>query len=54
MLSHMSPYITDMIKRFGEYVIDLQNKPANLSITRDVVLFETQTDLIVEESCLAP
>jgi Tn3 transposase DDE domain len=52
-LSHMSPYITDTIKRFGEYVIDLLNKPANLSITRDVVIFETQTDLIVEGSCLA-
>lgn len=38
-LSHMSPYITEQIKRFGEYIVDLSRRPANLSETREKVLF---------------
>jgi hypothetical protein len=27
-LSHMSPYMTENLKRFGEYVVNLNRKPA--------------------------
>ena len=38
-LSHMSPYLTEQIKRFGEYVLDLAQLPANHELTRDKSLF---------------
>lgn len=38
-LSHMSPYLTEQIKRFGEYVLDLEQLPANHQLTRDKSLF---------------
>jgi TnpA family transposase len=43
-LSHMSPYITEQIKRFGEYVLDLARCPANLTVTRDKFLFKAKND----------
>jgi TnpA family transposase len=43
-LSHMSPYITEQIKRFGEYVLDLDRCPANLYVTRDKFLFKAKND----------
>ena len=47
-VSHMSPYMTDQFKRFGEYVLDLDSLPASLQITRDKVLFEARNK--VEEA----
>lgn len=41
-LSHMSPYMTEQLKRFGEYVLDLGRRPANIHITRDKLLFKAQ------------
>ncbi|WP_115712674.1 Tn3 family transposase [Legionella sainthelensi] len=38
-LSHMSPYMTEHIKRFGEYVLDLNKTPENLGVTRAKVPF---------------
>jgi hypothetical protein len=38
-LSYMSPYLTEHIKRFGEYVLDLNKKPKNLGLTRAKVPF---------------
>ena len=35
----MSPYLTEQIKRFGEYVLDLAQLPANHELTRDKSLF---------------
>jgi len=43
-LSHMSPYITEQIKRFGEYVLDLARRPANLYTTRDKFLFKARNE----------
>ena len=43
-LSHMSPYITEHLKRFGEYVLDLDRPPANLNMTRDKPLFKTRNE----------
>lgn len=43
-LSHMRPYITEQIKRFGEYVLDLACCPANLTMTRDKFLFKARND----------
>jgi hypothetical protein len=40
----MSPYITEQIKRFGEYVLDLARCPANLTVTRDKFLFKAKND----------
>ena len=42
-LSHMSPYMTEQIKRFGEYILDLARRPANLSAIRDKFLFKART-----------
>lgn len=39
-LSHLSPYMTEHIKRFGEYILDLIKKPENLSQIRDKALFD--------------
>lgn len=39
-LSHMSPYMTEQLKRFGEYVLELDHPPANLTTTRDKALFQ--------------
>jgi TnpA family transposase len=44
-LSHMSPYITEQIKRFGEYVLDLARRPANLYLTRDRTLFKIDSEV---------
>lgn len=38
-LSHISPYMTEHIKWYGEYVLDLNKTPKNLGITRTKVLF---------------
>lgn len=43
-LSHMSPYITEQIKRFGEYVLDLARRPANLQATRNKFLFKVRDE----------
>lgn len=39
-----NPYITEQIKRFGEYVLDLDRRPANLYTTRDKFLFEARNE----------
>lgn len=39
-LGHLSPYMTEHIKRFGEYVLDLIKKPDNLSQIRDRAVFD--------------
>lgn len=44
-LSHMSPYITEQIKRFGEYVLDLASRPTNMHITRDKALFKIRSEV---------
>ena len=44
-LSHMSPYMTEQIKRFGEYVLDLDQYPANLHLTRDRALFKRHNEV---------
>jgi hypothetical protein len=44
-LSHMSPYITEQIKRFGEYVLDLSRRPENLYLTRDRTLFKIGSEV---------
>ena len=44
-LSHMSPYITEQIKRFGEYVLDLDRRPANLQATRNKFLFKFRDEV---------
>ncbi len=44
-LSHMSPYITEQIKRFGEYVLDLARRPANMYLTRDRTLFKIDSEV---------
>lgn len=38
-LSHMSHYMIENIKRFGEYVLDLNKRPKNLGVTRAKVPF---------------
>lgn len=38
-VSYMSPYMTEHLKRFGEYVLDLNKMPRNLGLTRAKVLF---------------
>lgn len=43
-ISHMSPYMTEHLKRFGEYVLDLNLRPANLNITREKFLFKEQSE----------
>lgn len=43
-LSHISPYMTEHLKRFGEYVLDLNRRPANLAATRNKFLFEIKDD----------
>jgi hypothetical protein len=43
-LSHMSPYMTEQLKRFGEYVLDLARHPTNLYVTRDKLLFKARND----------
>lgn len=45
-LSHMSPYITEQIKRFGEYVLDLARLPDSLFMTRDKILFKARNEEI--------
>jgi|GEM_PF-2312127 len=45
-LSHMSPYMTEQIKRFGEYVLDLARQPIKLHVTRDKFLFKVPDDLM--------
>ncbi|HDV5710752.1 TPA: Tn3 family transposase, partial [Legionella pneumophila] len=39
-LSYLSPYMTEHIKRFGEYILDLTKKPENLSQIRDRWVFD--------------
>lgn len=43
-LSHISPYITEQIKRFGEYVLNLTHFPVNLFATRDKFLFKAKKE----------
>lgn len=38
-LSCLSPYMTEHIKQFGEYVLDLMTKPENLNQVRDRAIF---------------
>lgn len=47
-LSHMSPYITEQIKRFGEYVLDLASRPTNMHIIRDKALFQIRSEEVAE------
>ena len=37
--------MTNQFKRFGEYVLDLGRRPANLQLTRDKVLFEARNKI---------
>lgn len=43
-LSHMSPYITEQFKRFGEYVLDLSHLPEDLHRTRSKILFKVRSE----------
>ncbi len=43
-LSHMSPYITEQFKRFGEYVLDLSRLPEDLHRTRNKILFKARSE----------
>ena len=43
-LSHMSPYMTEHLKRFGEYVLGLNRRPTNRNITREKFLFKEQSE----------
>ena len=52
-LSHMSPYITEHIKRFGEYVLDLEHLPDNLFKSRDKPLFKVSNEEIKSTEQLA-
>ena len=36
--------MTEQIKRFGEYVLDLARRPANIYTTRDKLLFKASND----------
>ncbi len=47
-LSHMSPHMTEQLKRFGEYVLDLISRPENIHLTRDKFLFKARSELIEE------
>ena len=38
-IAGMSPYITDSIKRFGEYILDLNKKPPNVDEARGRAVF---------------
>ena len=38
-IAGMSPYITDSIKRFGEYILDLNKKPPNVDKARGRAVF---------------
>ncbi|MDA7742535.1 Tn3 family transposase [Francisellaceae bacterium] len=38
-VGYLSPYIRGHIKRFGEFVLDLNNKPANIDKIRDTEVF---------------
>lgn len=38
-VSYMSPYMTEHLKRFGEYVLDLNKMPRNLGLTRAKIPF---------------
>lgn len=38
--------MTEQLKRFGEYVLDLNRRPTNLHMTRDKFLFKTQNEII--------
>ncbi|MCP4474307.1 MAG: Tn3 family transposase [Gammaproteobacteria bacterium] len=38
-VGYLSPYIRSHIKRFGEFVLDLNNKPANIDKIRDSEVF---------------
>jgi TnpA family transposase len=49
-LSHMSPYMTEHLKRFGEYVVNLNRRPDNLYKIRDRRLFEKRSDPIAHVS----
>ena len=42
-LSHMSPYMTEQLKRFGEYVLDMTKYPESLHTIRDKLLFQTKS-----------
>ena len=43
-LSHMSPYMTEQIKRFGEYVLDLTCHPINLTEIMNKILFKVKNE----------
>ena len=36
--------MTEQLKRFGEYVLDLDRRPTNLYVTRDKFLFKDRND----------
>ena len=45
-LSHMSSYLTEHLKRFGEYVLDLDNYPEKLSMIKDKFIFKVPNELL--------
>ncbi|QGP52145.1 Transposase, TnpA family (plasmid) [Piscirickettsia salmonis] len=49
-LSHISPYMTEHLKRFGEYIVNLKKKPAKLYEIRDRAVFERPSDPIAHVS----
>ena len=38
-ISRLSPYMTSHIKRFGDYTFDLETKPKNVEIIKNMSLF---------------
>jgi TnpA family transposase len=38
-IGRLSPYMTSHIKRFGEYVLDLDTKPTNVEVIKNISLF---------------
>ena len=51
---YLSPYMTEHIKRFGEYILDLIKKPENLRQIRDRVVFDLANASTAHVSWLAP
>ncbi len=37
--ARISPYMTEHIKRFGEYIIDLEKQPEDIEMIRNAQLF---------------
>jgi len=38
-MARLSPYLTEHLKRFGDYFIDLEKQPENIEMIRNAPLF---------------